>query len=227
MVSTLIEKRAEKLAERLAPLAEPLDKIAAALDRVQAARTAPVAPRIPPRIERGSIEDKLAQKWLREGQPRPSSNGHGEPLPKGARAILIATAQHGGADRSQLTILTGYKRSSRDDYISRLKARGYVETSGDRVQPTQTGMDALGGDFEPLPVGADLMTYWSDRLPFGERKVLEVVAADWPQYVDRGVIDEHAGYKRSSRDDYISRLKARKLVEVSRDGVKASDLLFG
>ena len=51
---------------------------------------------------------------------RASSNGSAEPLPKGERACLIAMAQHpDGVTREQLTVLTGYKRSSRDAYIQR------------------------------------------------------------------------------------------------------------
>ena len=49
-----------------------------------------------------------------------------------------------GVTRQQLTILTGYKRSTRDAYIQRLRERGHVEASGDRVTATQSGVDALG-----------------------------------------------------------------------------------
>jgi len=39
-------------------------------------------------------------------------------------------------------------------------------------------------------------------------------------------IDQATGYKRSSRDAYLARLRARDLVEASGDGVKATDDLF-
>jgi DNA-binding MarR family transcriptional regulator len=155
------------------------------------------------------------------------ATGPGESLPKGEKAILTACAQYpGGADRTQLTILTGYKRSSRDAYLQRLREKGYVETSGDTVAATDAGVDALGADFEPLPTGDALREHWFSRLPEGERKILAVLIDRYPNAVARDELDEATGYKRSSRDAYLQRLSARKLVEAERGEVKASSLLF-
>lgn len=150
-------------------------------------------------------------------------------LPKGLRIVLTATAQHrGGVTRQQLTQLTGYKRSSRDAYVSRLREKGLLELEGDRLVATAAGVAALGHDYEPLPVGDDLRRYWLDRLPEGERTILSAVIEFWPAPATRQLISDRTNYKRSSRDAYVSRLAARELVIVSRDGgVKASDLLFG
>jgi hypothetical protein len=153
------------------------------------------------------------------------SNGH---LPTGERATLTACAQHpGGCTREQLSILTGYKRSSRDAYIQRLREKGYVEARGDQIMATDAGTVALGAGFEPLPTGAALRQYWIERLPEGERAVLDLLIRSYPDAVDRDQIDQHTGYKRSSRDAYIQRLKARQLVLIEGRGhVKASDGLF-
>ena len=40
-----------------------------------------------------------------------------------------------GLRREQLTVLTGYRRSTRDAYIQRLRERGYLETTGDKSLP--------------------------------------------------------------------------------------------
>src|SRR6185312_5032994 len=46
---------------------------------------------------------------------------HPHALPRGEHAILTAAAQYpDGVSREQLTVLTGYKRSSRDTYLQRL-----------------------------------------------------------------------------------------------------------
>jgi hypothetical protein len=81
-------------------------------------------------------------------QSTPSrANGSGE-LPKGERACLIAIAQHqDGVRREQLTVLTGYRRSTRDSYIARLRERGYVDQHGDRIMATSAGIAALGADY--------------------------------------------------------------------------------
>ena len=151
----------------------------------------------------------------------------GVKLPVGERAVLIAVAQHGSCSREQLTILTAYKRSSRDAYIQRLKEKGYLAQDGDRVKGTHDGIAALGSDYQPLPEGEDLRQYWFQRLPEGERKIFDVVTDYYPDPVTREQIDAHTSYKRSSRDAYIQRLKARELIKIiGRGEVIASAHLF-
>ena len=154
---------------------------------------------------------------------------HPRTLPKGEHRVLTAIAQHpGGVTREQLAVLTGYKRSSRDTYVQRLRERGHVEPAGARLVATARGDAALGHDFEPLPTGHDLLKYWLARLPEGERRVLEIVVEAYPKAVDREVISELTGYRRSSRDTYLQRLRARQLVVgIGRGEVKASADLFG
>jgi hypothetical protein len=149
----------------------------------------------------------------------------GGPLPPGEVATLTAALQYPGLDRKRLGILTGYKRSSRDAYIARLASKGLVEVNGAALFPTDAGRAALNGSFEPLPTGADLIEYWRVRLPEGERRVLDVLLSGGE--IERDKIDEVTGYKRSSRDAYLVRLKARGLVEFSGRGtVAASAELF-
>jgi hypothetical protein len=158
--------------------------------------------------------------------PRQLSDSSGK-LPAGEHKVLTACAQYpDGATREQLTILTGYKRSSRDAYLQRLREKGYVEV-GALMVATPEGIAALGPDFQPLPTGRALQKYWLERLPAGEKAILEVLIQYFPHAVDRDELDEPTGYKRSSRDAYIQRLSARQLVVVAGPGaVKASEVLF-
>lgn len=147
-------------------------------------------------------------------------------LGKGETRILTAVAQHpDGVTRPQLSVLTDYKRSSRDTYLQRLRAAGLVDQHGDRIHVTAAGLEALG-DFDPLPTGAALRDYWLDRLPEGESRILAALVNAWPTTVPRDDLSDATGYKRSSRDTYIQRLKARELVRTSSDGVAAADHLF-
>ena len=150
----------------------------------------------------------------------------GERLPPGETAVLIAAAQFGTVEREQLTILTGYKRSSRDAYIQRLREKRFIEVSGSTVTPTQAGLDALPADYEPLPTGDGLQAYWLARLPEGERRVLEVLVGAYPASVERADIDTATGYQRSSRDAYLQRMKAKRLWEKDGSAVRASEVLF-
>lgn len=162
-----------------------------------------------------------------ESDDRRRSPKEGRALGDGERKILIAAAQHQqGVTREQLTILTGYKRSTRDTYVHRLRGRGFLVEVNGNVTATPDGIAALGGDYEPLPIGSALRDHWLHRLPSGESAVLSVLVEAFPNVVSRDDISQATGFKRSTRDTYIHRLGTRKLVSPMRDGVVASDVLF-
>lgn len=153
------------------------------------------------------------------------------PLPVGERLILIAAAaQHpDGATRRHLTVSTGYKRSTRDAYLQRLRERAYVlVSSSGRIVATSTGIAALGDAYESLPTGPALREYWMRRLPEGERKILSAVLEAYPEAVNREQLSEATGYKRSTRDAYLQRLRVRELITTNgRAGsVRAEEILF-
>jgi uncharacterized protein len=158
---------------------------------------------------------------------RANGDGHGEPLPKGEQIILCAIAQYPeGAQRDQLTVLTGYKRSTRDAYIQRLREKDFVAERGNGVFATEAGIAALGSAYEPLPTGEALQQYWINRLPEGERKIFSALL-EAPQGLSRESLEQLTGYKRSTRDAYIQRLQSRRLVEImGRGEVRPSEMLF-
>lgn len=155
-------------------------------------------------------------------------NSQNNDLPIGEKAVLYAVAQYQeGVERDQLSVLSGYKRSSRDAYLARLKQRGCIDERGGKIVSTEAGIAALGNDYEPLPEGEELQRYWLAKLPEGEKKILEVLLQQNGQPIDRDALDEATGYKRSSRDAYLSRLAARRIVEsIGRGQVKAAEILF-
>lgn len=174
---------------------------------------------------------KLTNQVNENPSPRPktdyqSGKRESGDLPKGEAAVLSALIQYpDGLRNEQLTVLTGYKRSSRDTYLQRLRERGYAERRGELHAATADGREALP-EAEPLPTGQALQQFWLSRLPEGERAILTQAIESYPEAVEKAELDERTGYKRSSRDSYLQRLKAKQLVEVSRDGVTASETLF-
>lgn len=154
----------------------------------------------------------------------PDNNG---PLPEGEREILKAIAKYAdGVSRDQLSVLAGYKRSTRDAYIARLRPKGYIDERGGRITATDSGIAVLGDDYEQFPPGGDeLKEYWLDRLPDGERNLLNNLLAH-PEGVSRDALSEWTGYKRSTRDAYLARMYAKRIIESSRDGVKAVEEFF-
>lgn len=152
---------------------------------------------------------------------------NGTRLPIGEEKILRALIQfQTGLRREQLTVLTGYKRSSRDAYISRLREKGYVGATPDGlIGRTASGKDALPNAV-PLPTGVELQEYRMAELPIGEQKILEVLINRYPNRVSRDELSEITKYKRSSRDAYLSRLRAKELIEDGGGDIRASENLF-
>ncbi len=218
-----LKERGEQLEARASELRATASEIAGTL-RAFLARPAPARP-----SQMSAPRPAAALRPApRLDPPLPAGDGDAR-LNRGERAVLTAIAQHeAGVTREQLTVLTGYRRSTRDTYLQRLGAAGLVELVGDRVVATSGGVEALGTEFEPLPTGDDLRAHWMTRLPEGERKILGILIESYPEAVDRDLVSEKTGYARSSRDTYLQRLTARRLVEIAgRAAVRASELLFG
>ncbi|MCU1488268.1 MAG: hypothetical protein JWN67_5014 [Actinomycetia bacterium] len=157
--------------------------------------------------------------------PRPAPTTSTTDLPAGEAKILTAIAQYpDGVTREQLSVLTGYKKSSRDTYLQRLRTRGFIET-GSTIRATDEGRDALGDEFEPLPTGEALQEHWLATLPEGERRILVELLGAYPAGVSRDDLSDATGYKKSSRDTYLQRMRSRQLVTTDGDP-RAADVLF-
>lgn len=146
----------------------------------------------------------------------------------GERKILIVVAQHrNGVTREQISIITGYKTSTRNEYLSRLKKNGHVENDGINFYATASGRAFLGTDFKPLPTGKALREHWLRELPEGESAILELVCAAYPHAVTREDISSATAFAVSTRNEYLGRLVRRRLIDVPRNGnVTASKELF-
>lgn len=174
--------------------------------------------------------------WVPAPRPIGTSDINGKPVPRsqagelpvGERATLSALIQWPkGLNRSQLTVLTGYKRSTRDAYIARLREKGFVETNLVYVYATDAGRAAIP-DAQPLPTGRALQAHWMDRLPAGEGAIFHLLITAGGAPVSKDELTEKTGYKRSTRDAYLARLSAKELIVdgSGRGTVAASPTLF-
>jgi hypothetical protein len=193
------------------------------------------APRPPasvkvPKEALAAFQSKVEFKTVVKRAPvKPTADGQvSGNLGQGEVAVLKVVSQYPkGATRQQITINTGYKRSTRNTYIQRLRVKGFILEEGELVYITQEGMNELGDRYESLPKGKALQQYWLQRLPEGESKILSLLLIDSPQGLSRDEISQLTGYARSSRNTYIQRLSSRLLVQTRGEGfVKASDELF-
>lgn len=208
-------------------------EMAARVDRMidgvpRAAPSAPVA--APPRAITMPKAARAAAAPTPRRPPPASVEASGD-LPKGERAVLIAIAQNpDGATRNQISALTGYKQQTRDTYISRLVAKGFIEATerGGLLKVTDAGMEALGPSFEPLPTGAALIDHWKNKLPKGEGLIFAALVEAWPEAVTREELTEKTGFAQQTRDTYISRLLRNKIIDKPQRGepVRASEALM-
>jgi uncharacterized protein len=155
-----------------------------------------------------------------------SGNGTGEPgLTGGKRKCLVAIAQYAeGINRSQLSVLTDYKKSSRNTYVSQLVSDQYIESSGDRLRATPAGVAALG-KFERLPTGRRLVEYYLNRLRGGELECFKSIVAAGANGIEREEVAKDT-YKKSSRNTYISKLVSREAVVTQGSRIRLADLLL-
>lgn len=165
----------------------------------------------------------------RSAAPKPVAHKvvDGEELSKGQAAVLQVVVQLGEVDKSELTTLTGYKRSTRNRLLQELHSLGCIHTSGEKVTPTEEGRRR--GPTEELPTGdALLQWYLSTKLTEGQSKVLRAIAAVHPGEIERDDLDMATGYARSTRNRLLQELSAARLVTSDgRNGpVRASDRLF-
>lgn len=147
-------------------------------------------------------------------------------LPPGEAAILGALAAHrNGLRPEQLTVLCGYRRTSRNTYLQRLRQRGLCRRDGELLVATPSGLSFAA--VPAPPVGEALIAMHMAQLPPGEAAILGVLVNAYPRPVSRAALLPDK-YKRTSRNTYLQRLRARELVvHHGDDSVLASPHLFG
>lgn len=186
---------------------------------------------------RGAMLEKVGFGLRRKRNAKRDTPGRAtdetiEPLPAGERRVLSAIAQHDkGVTRAQLTILTGYKKSTRDLYLQKLTAKGLIEHHTKLrdvlIVAVAKGIAWLGDDYDPLPRGRKLLAYWLEHLPRGERAILDTLTRDrMPVIIPRDSLTELTGYQKSTRDLYLQKLTARCLVSSTPNGIQAVPELF-
>jgi hypothetical protein len=159
-------------------------------------------------------------------QPARVAGGSPTNLPTGEAKILTALIQFpDGLDRSQLTVLTGYKRRTRDTYLQRLGGRGFVDQRGDKMFATDAGVITMPS-VDPLPTGQELRDHWLSKLPTGESAILRELINAYPHDLTRDEITDATGYKRRTRDTYIQRMRSKQIIRVDGGSIYAADTLF-
>jgi len=165
--------------------------------------------------------------------PRAPAPVNGEsPLGRGGKLrMMVAIAQMGddGCDRSQLGLLAGMssKSGTFSTYLGALRSAGYIADDGGRIVPTEDGIEALGGDYQTLPTGADLGEYWLGRMGGGgKRRMLEVLLEAGADGLTRQALADAADLSGASGtfSTYLGQLRSLKLVD-GKDTIRVAETL--
>jgi hypothetical protein len=148
---------------------------------------------------------------------------------KAERSILSVLAQFAdGRTRSQVATLSGYsaKSSSFGNALSRLRTLGYINKSGEPIRATNEGIDAIAGQYEPLPTGRALLDHWNSKLGKAERIILGVAIEAWPASLSREEVARLSGYSETSSSfgNALSKLRTLELIS-GRGEILAEDTL--
>jgi hypothetical protein len=147
---------------------------------------------------------------------------------RGERELLAAIAAasiagHDEATQRWLCVLTGYKPRTCSTYVSRLRAKGYVEPG--RLVTTKEGLAWLG-DYARPPRGAALVDWWRRRLGTGgERELFDRLVKVYPNALAHADLLEIGTMKARTVSTYLSRLIRRKIIAKSGRAYRAADEL--
>jgi hypothetical protein len=145
------------------------------------------------------------------------------------RRVLKALAQYpDGMETNRLAALSGYTVNGHfNNMVGTLRTKEYITPA--RVVPiqiTDAGLNALG-QFEPLPVGAELRQYWLNKVGSSKAKILQVLFDDYPEGNQASELAAKAGYTVNGHfNNMIGSLRTMGLITPPRQPIKAMGCLF-
>lgn len=170
-----------------------------------------------------------APRPSREVWTSPAAGNAGGNIGGGLRRMMIALAQRPqGLNRKQLGARAGLssKSGTFDTYLSRARQASWIRNAGDKMILTDGGLRELG-EYEPLPIGEDLIAYWLGKVGGGAARILRALCDRYPESLTREQLGIAANLSHTSGtfDTYLSRLRTLELIE-GRGEIKASEELF-
>ena len=162
-------------------------------------------------------------------RPTPTAEGGSADLTKAQRAILSVLAQFpDGRSKKQVAMLTRYSHTSGgfNGALAGLRSAGLIGR-GEPMLITDAGLEALGGEWEPLPTGPDLIDYWLSYLSKAEGTVLRLLLDSWPAPMSKAAIAAAADYSPTSGgfNGALARLRSLQLITGGAEAVYPDETL--
>ena len=159
-------------------------------------------------------------------------NFDGDKLPRAQNRILRTLAQHhpNTKNKKQIAILTSYSINSGGfaNALSNLKISGFMEVDNlGKFIITDSGFEALGEEYAPLPVGQELIEYWKRKLGRAQRRILAVLCDEYPKSLSKEMIAIMTDYQVTSGgfNNALSKLRILELITGTKE-IRASDVFY-
>ncbi len=180
-LSRVEEKFVKSIADNTNTLAQRQQVVVSEIGNITAALRSVRTPYPQPRVP---VPTPSAPPPPRSAPARPSSaaregsTDYDGDLPKYALELLQVVAQRGSASDSQISTLSGYRRTSSafPKMLARLMRDGFIEGDSKERVITAAGRE-VAGDVEPPPTGAALLDHWVSRLAAQEGTFLQAIHA--------------------------------------------------
>lgn len=195
-------------------------------------RAAPPPMKVTGGIVHVDREQQSGRHFHRDPNP---GNGAGSELGNsGARRMMTVLCQAGneGVTPSQLAIRTGIAKRGGTfrTYLGKIITnRWAARDAAGRIVRTSLGETILG-DFDPLPSGAELLSFWLRELgESGAARILETIADAYPNGLTREEVGERTGIAVGGGTfrTYVGKLKTLELLVGGRGELRLSEELVG
>lgn len=176
----------------------------------------------------------LTRSSLPVAPTQPASNGNEAiKLKAGERRILEMLARRYPTilTRTQVGTLSGFTASGGTfgNYFGTLKRNNLLAEENGGVLITTAGFDHLGLDEPPAPqTQQEVVDMWASALRAGERKMLDVLLTQYPQWMTREELGEQSGFTHTGGTfgNYLGVLRRNGLVDQQDGMVRAGAALF-
>lgn len=219
-VGGLLRRAAEDYAKAGDGLTAAGERLRAAIDSLEGEAPATAASPAPRQRPAARATVRAEGEGYRPAPPRAAvTAAKVEGLPSGEAALLRLALQYdrdGGVLKSSLAVLlVGFAERTRQTYQSRLRGRGLIDDSGERITATEAGR-RLMPEVPPLPTGAALVEHWRRELPGGEIQLFELLVAAGGAPVTVATMLSKLDFAERTLQTYISRLSKRGVIAGKR-----------
>jgi hypothetical protein len=189
------------------------------------------APGTPEATHRRMQDESPIYQKVFPSSKSPSNNGDGNSgggkLRAGAERMLAALVQWSpeGMVESQMRSHAGMKKSGTfNTYMSDLRMGGYIESRGNLLYATDSGIGYFGGNVPSAPqTTEEVLAVWVPKLRSGAQRILRFLIDRGGEDVPLAELAEGSGMTKSGTfNTYLSDLRTARLIVTGRGSAAAN-----